>query len=248
MRTLLLDADSIVYQVACAASAPIDFGDGVLCEQSDSLDNCKRSLDIRIQGFAELLEADRIIVCLTDKVNFRKALYPEYKANRKGKPLPPYLAELRTYLHEAYEVYQRPGLEADDVCGILATDPELVPGEKIVVSIDKDFLSVPCNLFNPQQAAKGVQVITEEMADRWHMYQTLTGDSCDNYPGCKGIGPKKANMVLDAVDRENWWPCIVALFRGLSGLCPLTQARVARILRASDYDFTRKQPILWNPA
>jgi DNA polymerase-1 len=34
---------------------------------------------------------------------------------------------------------------------------------------------------------------------------------------------------------------------GLSEEYMLRQARLARILRASDYDFKRKEPILWLP-
>ena len=34
---------------------------------------------------------------------------------------------------------------------------------------------------------------------------------------------------------------------GLSENVAIQQARVARILRAEDYDFRNKQPILWSP-
>jgi len=36
--------------------------------------------------------------------------------------------------------------------------------------------------------------------------------------------------------------------RGLTEEDALIQARVARILRADDYDFKESQPILWSPA
>jgi hypothetical protein len=45
---------------------------------------------------------------------------------------------MRAYCHEAYETFEREGLEGDDILGILATHPTLVRGEKIIVSIDKD--------------------------------------------------------------------------------------------------------------
>jgi hypothetical protein len=39
--------------------------------------------------------------------------------------------------------------------------------------------------------------ITEAQADRFHMIQTLTGDVTDGYPGCPGIGPVKAEQILN---------------------------------------------------
>lgn len=247
MRTLLIDGDTVCYQIACAAEAPIDFGDGILCHHQDSLDAAKASLDTRIQGYQEVLDADDLIVALTDGENWRKDIYPAYKSNRKDKPKPAYLADLRKYLHESYKVYQRPRLEADDCLGILSTG-KMIVGERIIVSIDKDFLQIPGLLFNPNRAEEGIREISGAEADRWHMMQTLTGDSCDGYPGCKGIGAAKATKILDAVDPENWWDVIVALYRAYSTEDPLTQARVARILRSTDYDYTKKEPILWTPS
>ncbi len=83
--------------------------------------------------------------------------------------------------------------------------------------------------------------------------QTLTGDTCDGFPGCPGIGPKKAHkiildMLLD-VDSRTEWSFIVEAYqkKGLTEADALVQARVARILQHTDYDFVNKKVILWNP-
>ena len=93
------------------------------------------------------------------------------------------------------------------------------------------------------------------------MMQTLTGDTTDGYTGCPGIGPKTAEKILQAALaegtteanpaqlREIYWQHVVKAYAkaGLSEEEALTQARVARICRNSDYDFKTKQVILWSP-
>ena len=98
------------------------------------------------------------------------------------------------------------------------------------------------------RADEGFIEVTPEEADRWFYMQTLTGDATDGYSGCPGGGPKKAEAILEAAG-ENPWPAIVAAYEkaGLSEEAALQQARVARILRASDYNFKKKEPILWKP-
>jgi DNA polymerase-1 len=104
-------------------------------------------------------------------------------------------------------------------------------------------------------------VVSEPRADYWHMYQTLTGDSTDGYPGCPGIGPVKAEKILEggyvvddpgAVKTFNVnlaWGHVVAAYEkaGLSEAVALENARVARICRASDYSIKTKEVRLWTP-
>jgi DNA polymerase-1 len=75
----------------------------------------------------------------------------------------------------------------------------------------------------------------------------LTGDAVDNYKGCPGIGKKKADILL----REEGvkWKTVVDAFAkaGLDEFAALTQARVARILRAEDYNFKNEEVLLWTP-
>lgn len=182
--------------------------------------------------------------------NWRHAVYPAYKANRKDKPRPVILGQLIEYVKGVHPTYQRPTLEADDVMGILATSAKIIkhPGEKIIVSVDKDMRSIP-GVFHC--LTDGItSEISEDEADRWHMLQTLTGDTADGYPGCPGIGPVKANRILDQGGRcEEWWPLVVSAFKaaGLSEEDALVQARIARICRACDYNFKLKEVKLWNP-
>jgi DNA polymerase-1 len=144
-----------------------------------------------------------------------------------------------------YDTFQRPYLEADDVMGILSTS-NIIKGKKIIVSEDKDMKTIPGWLFNPRKDAEEANLISAEEADYWFYYQTLVGDSTDNYKGCPGIGPVKAEKILM---EESSWDAVLYTYlcKGLTEQDAITQARVARICRASDYDFTHKQPIPWRP-
>lgn len=243
MRTALIDADILAYQAAAAVEQPIDWGDGLWSLHAFE-DEAIAQFDGQIKKIEEDLEADRLVLAFSDKENWRKDVLPTYKSNRAGVRKPMLLKFLREYAETKYEVFVRPTLEGDDVLGILATHKSKIPGEKIVVSIDKDFKTIPGKHYN---FSKGEHFeITEDEANYWHLYQTLTGDQTDGYSGCPSVGPKGAEKLLAVAPT---WETVVGAFEG-KGLCEeeaLVQARVARILRATDYDFSKKQVILWEP-
>ena len=266
-KVVLLDGDTVVYSAALSAETPIEWDDSLWTLHA-FLDEAIDKFDRIIGEIKEALEPDQIIVALSDatpETRWRTKVMPMYKANRKKTRRPVVWAPLRAYCHEKYETFEREGLEGDDILGILATHKSLVKGEKIVVSIDKDLKTIPGKLFNYGKPEEGVQERTEAQADYWHMYQTLTGDTTDNYPGCPGVGPVGATKLLDKAiitpqegsvtqfgpyfEPELAWPIIVAAYEkaGLGEEAALQNAQVARILRASDYDFKKKAVKLWTP-
>lgn len=253
MRTLLIDGDVVAYKAAASAEERLKWPNGevTIRQTSEDTEAWARARD-ELAGYAEKAKADALIVCLTDSEgNFRKKLDPSYKRKRSLVPKPILLPFIRQNLLDHYDTYLRPGLEGDDCMGILATHPKLVKGEKIIVSIDKDMLGIPGFVWNPDKHPKPVQV-SEQAADHWHLMQTLTGDTTDEYPGCPGIGPVKARIILAGADEfsvTDAWPRVVAAFesKGLTEEHALLQARLARILRHVDYDYKRKEPILWSP-
>lgn len=247
-RTLLIDGDVIAYTAASAVEQEYDWGDDLWTLHSD-LNEAKVKTRDSIGSLVTRLSADHVVLAFSDTVNFRKSFFPDYKSNRKAKRKPLALKELKEWMGEQYETWVRPGLEGDDVLGILSTHPKMFPGEKIIVSIDKDFKTVPGYFFNPDKDTQP-QFFDERTADYWHMMQTLMGDATDGYPGCPGIGPKTAEKLLSDPDGPDWWTTVVGTYekKGLTEEDALTQARCARILRYSDYDFKNKEPILWHPA
>ena len=247
MTTLLIDADIVAYKFAAAGQVAVRFDTDEPTIVCDSLESICDEVDVYIYELMEKLEATNYIVCLSSptKDNFRKLIYPEYKANRTDLARPVMLGQVREHLELNHPFAIYPKLEADDVMGIFSTHPSLLKGKKIIVSEDKDMKTIPGWLFNPRQYDKPI-FIDEYFADYWHLYQTLVGDTTDNYKGCPGIGPIKAEKALN---EDCSWATVVSLYeaKGLTEEDALVQARVAKILRAEDYDFTTKEPILWQP-
>lgn len=272
MRVALLDGDTLVFAASSAAERVIQWSHWLHTLHAD-LDEAVVDLDGRIEKIQRDLNADRIIIALSDEERFRPAVMPTYKSNRTGSRKPMIYGRVRDYVHEKYETFQRPGLEGDDVLGILATHPHLIEGEKIVVAIDKDLKQIPGVLYNYD--AETLTTITEEAGTRFFYLQCLTGDITDGYPGCPGMGPVSAAKLLDegrvlvpvekAVSRGprkgevelKWepgpegtpWEIITSAYRaaGLGEQVALQNARVARILRSCDYDFKNKEVKLWTP-
>lgn len=257
-RILLIDADVLAYEACAVAQQEVEFAPGYFTWQS-SFEDVEKGFDHALDKVMTTLKGDDFKLCLTDSDgNFRKSVLPTYKSGRSKKPL--VLKRFKEYLIEERQAYFKPTLEGDDCMGILATWPKL-QGEKIIVSIDKDMKTIPgrfCRWGLKDAEGKPkpfrIDTISEAEADYWHLYQTLTGDVTDGYAGCPGVGPKKAEAILFGSSppwgtREESWAAIVAAYEkaGKTEEDALVQARVARILRASDYDFQKKEPILWNP-
>lgn len=247
--TLLLDADVNAYVAATVHQKVTDWGDGAVSVVTDPLADALATLRDGVEEVKKHLGAKRVIYCLSDDKNFRKEILPTYKGNRRVKPV--LLPQIRDWIKQNTNCYVRPKLEGDDVMGILATHPTLVKGEKVIVSIDKDMKSIPGTVYNPRK--DDFQKVSVEEADHFHLMQTLTGDPVDNYKGCPGVGPVKARAILWEGAGSLWaspWERIVAEYRSksLTEADALVQARVARILRHTDYDFKRKEPRLWQPS
>ena len=279
-RTLLIDADIYCYKHSSRNESVFYFDgkDNPPAVEHDTQAACEGALE-DIESIRKKLDADRIIICLTDREQpFRKEIYPDYKGNRTSRK-PEDLFRVEAFLKERYEFYRRDGLEADDCMGILSTHPTIVPGEKIIVSEDKDMQTIPGLLFNPRKD-DDVRKVSRLQADRFHMVQTITGDQTDHYPGAVGIGPDspEVSTVNTAKTVKEMWQAVrcayirssrkadmsayrrtygkskkaMALFDFKANLVAIEtraviQARCARILRASDWNFAERKPILWVP-
>jgi DNA polymerase-1 len=129
--------------------------------------------------------------------------------------------------------------------GVLATHPKTVREcQPIIISQDKDMQTIPTQVWRQGE----LMTISEAQADYYHMFQTLVGDTSDGYKGCPGVGKVKAEALLSDHDRSHWDIVKAAYEKAkLTEQDALTQARLARILRWSDWDNTKKEPILWTP-
>lgn len=141
-----------------------------------------------------------------------------------------------------------PTLEADDVIGILATQPgtEVARNpKKILVVTNHD----TCGFYRiglEERAPERFRPSLDEANSFW-LEQTLTGDPADGYAGCPGVGPVGAARILDEADDP--WSAVVSAYEKakLTEQDAITQARLARILRWEDYDIEKGEVRLWTP-
>jgi DNA polymerase-1 len=252
VKTALLDGDTLIYEATSASEyvAQLDTWQWTLtADLSEGIDK----LTAKVNAIQKAVKADELIFALSDDERWRPRVMPTYKSQRLGSRKPITYLPMREYVHKTFRTYQRPTLEGDDVLGILTTHPTLVKGEKVVVAIDKDMKQIPGVLFN-YSTGKFDEVWAFD-ADYFHLFQTLTGDVTDGYKGCPGIGDKKAEVILaphkggDFFDGAGAWKAVVAAFEkaGLTEADALQNAQVARICRHTDYDFKKKEVILWQP-
>jgi DNA polymerase I len=142
--------------------------------------------------------------------SFREQIYPEYKANRSAPPddLVPQFARIEELI-QAFEIhsYRQPGVEADDLIATLTRRwTKLDPKHRVViVSSDKDLMqlvndrvvlwdTMSAKVYGPPEVEEKFGVRPDQIRD----YLALVGDSSDNIPGVKSIGPKSAVDLLKA--------------------------------------------------
>jgi DNA polymerase-1 len=93
--------------------------------------------------------------------------------------------------------------------------------------------------------------VSEDLAEKNFLFQTLTGDSVDGYSGCRGIGKVSATRILDDIDKKkkNRWEEVVKVYEqnGYTKDSILTQARMAYILQKEQFNGVDKYPSLWEP-
>lgn len=243
-KVLLIDGDILLYKIALNNEVDTHWGDGLWTLHCDE-NICKADVDLVIDDLGASLNADDYIVALTDTNNFRKEILPTYKSNRKDKRKPMTLKALRDYVIKKHNGVVWKNLEADDVLGIMSTEP--TDEERIVVSIDKDLKTVPCNL---SVDGLSVENITQRMADYWFMIQTLTGDKVDGYDGIEGVGIKTAEKLIQKytnVPLLDLWKIVKKIYveKGYTEAEALQQARVAHILRHGEYNKKTGEVKLW---
>jgi len=241
MSTLLVDGDIVAYQISFRTETPIRWDNGIWTLHSDELD-CKNLVDEYFSTLKEDTQCENLIIAFSDKNNFRKNIYPDYKAQRTKQRKPLTLKYCRDYMSEKFKTYIKPCLEADDVLGILGTS-KLIKGTKIIVSTDKDLKQIAGLHYNPIK--KEFFKVSRKEADLNFYMQILVGDQVDNYKGCPSYGEVKSTRVLST--SKNHWKTIVECYlgEGLTEKDALVQARIARILRSTDYNFKKEKPILW---
>jgi DNA polymerase-1 len=208
-----------------------------------------------MQELSNRFKGPEMTICFSGPKNFRYSVLSSYKWNRKNLVKPLLFECIKTYLKEHYLWMQQDELEGDDLMGILSTQE---PGKFTICSIDKDMLQIPGRHFNWTKSKR--TVVTRTAADHMFYMQVLTGDPGDGYTGIPRVGKVKAEKILTWVldkrelatkesNQRDYWAAVVGAYKeaGLTEDDALQQARVARILRAGEYDFATRKVKLWTP-
>jgi DNA polymerase-1 len=140
---------------------------------------------------------------------FRHNLYPLYKGNR---PAPP--EDLIMQLDALFElldafdipIIKEPGYEADDLIGTTSRKFEQTC-QIYIVTPDKDLAQLVhdgVKILKPGKNQNELELLGKKeiieqfgiQPELFTQFLTLTGDTSDNIPGAKGIGPKTASALL----------------------------------------------------
>lgn len=185
----LIDMDIVCYR--CAASAEND-DEGIAIYRTEEL----------LDQILEMTKATEYQAYLSGQKNFRKQIYPEYKAHRK-QPKPKHLDATRDYAMHTLNAELAPeGLEADDALGINQTE------DTIICSLDKDLLQIPGKHYSWEISGKGwtrPHIFTDQTEIeglRLFYEQCLKGDPTDNIKGIEKIGEKKSKLILQKCNSE----------------------------------------------
>ena len=144
------------------------------------------------------------------KATFRLEKFPEYKANRLTMPdsLRTQLSLIQEGLH-AFDIpiYTYEGYEGDDVIGTIAKQAREKGHKTYILTGDRDSFQlvddeglttilIPSKgeivKYNKQEVFEKMEVYPSQIVD----YKALCGDTSDNIPGIRGIGPKSASSLL----------------------------------------------------
>ncbi len=146
----------------------------------------------------------------TSKKTFRHEKYPDYKATREKMPDEmigqlPYLWKILEFM--GIPTLEKPGFEADDIIGTLASMASKENLEVYIVSGDKDFMQLVNEnifLYTPSGRKADIKIYDRNgVIDKWGVPPEkiidllgLMGDASDNVPGVPGVGEKTAVKLI----------------------------------------------------
>jgi len=172
-----------------------------------------------VQSLASSYGCSEIIIAADwGSSSYRKELYPDYKQNRKEKfaeqseeeriAFEEFFEEFEATLEvlaEDYILLRYKGVEADDVAAHLVKHKNTYDLENIwLVSSDRDW-----DLLIQDTVSRFSYVTRKEVTlENWSTHydvkpeeyislKCLTGDKGDNVPGIPGIGPKRAQQLIE---------------------------------------------------
>ncbi len=208
-QVLLIDALNLIRRLYAVQERPYQplpeqVTDGTRAQIIQNTDTMLRQALHRL--LKEFTPSHALMVFDGQHSQWRKILYPGYKANRKAMPV--ILAEALAGLRQSImalgiHTVRQDDYEADDVIASVATKLALHGMQVTIVSTDKGFLPLLSDnihiydtfarQFHTEQQVQQKFGVSPALLVR---YWSLVGDSTNNIPGVAGIGPKGAHDLL----------------------------------------------------
>ena len=162
--------------------------------------------------------------------SYRKEILPEYKQNRKDKYATQTDAEKQAFidffeeyeetldlLAEDYQVLRFKGVEADDLAAhLVKRKVDYGLEEMWLISSDRDWDLLIQDGVNRFSYVTRKEVTIDNWSEHYNVspeeyisFKCLTGDKGDNVPGINGIGPKRAEQLINQYgDAMTIYDCI----------------------------------------
>jgi len=171
-----------------------------------------------VQSLANSYNADNILITADwGSSSYRCNILPEYKGNRKEKyekQTEQEAEEFRLFMEDYentlkllaihYPVFRYKNVEADDIAAQLVAELKDGAGAIWMISSDRDWDLLIDDTVNRFSYVTRKEITKENWSDHYDVsiddyisYKCLTGDTGDNVPGVKGVGPKRAIGLIN---------------------------------------------------
>jgi len=199
-RLILVDGSSFLFR-AYHAVPPLTSPSGVPTNAIHGVTNMLRKL------VAEYHSDYITVVFDAPGKTFRNDLYEQYKAHR-----PPMPDDLRVQIEPLHKLIRamglpliiEPGIEADDVLGVLAKHAAQQGYNVIISTGDKDMAQLVNEQIILENTMSDTRMDVQGVIDKFGVrpdqiidYLALIGDTVDNIPGVPKVGPKTAAKWLE---------------------------------------------------
>lgn len=279
---LLMDADWLVYKAMSASEVETNWGDDTWtleCDHKKAWNIFKDSVE-SFRTRKKAWQDATIVLAFSSDTNWRKLLVDStYKENRAETRKPVGYRDFIKRVTQCNEWISicEDRLEGDDVMSIIGSNSsEFGFISAVLISCDKDFKTVPnCSFL--WCTTGNILNHSEEIADYWHLFQTIKGDITDGYSGIKGFGENNATdwlgnpyalqkvtkvlksgknignevtqYVKVSMKDHNLWSALMTIAEkaGMTEQDVINQARMARLLRWNEYNCDTKEITLWTP-
>ena len=166
----------------CAASA-----------EQEELDVALERVDSLVERIMYETGSSTLEAWLTGSNNFRYDINPQYKADRKDKPRPRWLQQVREHCVVGHGARVSDGNEADDELGI----SQCAADDSVICTNDKDLLMIPGQHFNPVTGVH--QIVSPHQGMQNFYFQMIMGDTSDNIFGFDGKKRSKVPKFLEPI-------------------------------------------------